>query len=86
MVAQGVMTRFQDMKTQSKLMVSFGVVSLIIMLMASVGVFTLRQLSSQSQTVYNDYTVPLAEFADLLRRLVEIRDTVRGFAASAAAS
>lgn len=30
--------------------------------------------------------VPLAEFADLLRRLVEIRDTVRGFAASAAAS
>jgi twitching motility protein PilJ len=65
MVAQGVMTRFQDMKTQSKLLVSFGVVSLIILMMASVGVFTLRQLSSQSQTVYNDYTVPLAEFAQM---------------------
>ncbi|HET9961286.1 MAG TPA: methyl-accepting chemotaxis protein [Nitrospiraceae bacterium] len=65
MVAQGVMTRFQDMKTQSKLLVSFGVVSLIILIMASVGVLTLRQLSSQSQTVYNDYTVPLADFAQM---------------------
>ena len=65
MVAQGVMTRFQDMKTQSKLLVSFGVVSLIILIMAAVGVFTLRQLSSQSQTSYNDYTVPLADFAQM---------------------
>ncbi|MBA3754365.1 MAG: MCP four helix bundle domain-containing protein, partial [Nitrospira sp.] len=53
------------MKTQTKLLVSFGLVSVIIMMMASVGVFTLRQLSSQSQTVYSDYTVPLAEFAQM---------------------
>ncbi len=65
MVAQGVMSRFQDMKTQSKLLVSFGVVSLIILIMAAVGVFTLRQLSNQSQTAYNDYTVPLADFAQM---------------------
>ncbi|MGD9729076.1 MAG: methyl-accepting chemotaxis protein [Nitrospiraceae bacterium] len=65
MVGQGVMHRFQDLKTQSKLLVSFGVVSVIIMVMASVGIATLRQLSSQSQTVYVEYTVPLAQFAEL---------------------
>ena len=65
MVGQGVMHRFQDLKTQSKLLVSFGIVSVIIMVMASVGIATLRQLSSQSQTVYVEYTVPLAQFAEL---------------------
>jgi twitching motility protein PilJ len=65
MVGQGVMHRFQDLKTQSKLLVSFGIVSVIIMIMASVGIATLRQLSSQSQTVYVEYTVPLAQFAEL---------------------
>ena len=65
MVGQGMMHRFQDLKTQSKLLVSFGVVSVIIMIMASAGVATLRQLSSQSQTVYLEYTVPLAQFSDL---------------------
>ena len=65
MVGQGVMHRFQDLRTQSKLLVSFGVVSIIIMIMASAGIATLRQLSSQSQTVYVEYTVPLAQFAEL---------------------
>ncbi len=65
MIGQGVTNRFQDMKTRSKLLFSFGLVSFIIMIMASVGVFTLRQLSTQSQTVYADYTVPLAEFAQM---------------------
>ena len=37
--------------TRSKLFLGFGLVSLIIMIMASVGVFTLRQLSTHSQTV-----------------------------------
>jgi hypothetical protein len=65
MIGQGVKNQFQDMKTKTKLLVSFGLVSVIIMIMASVGVFTLRQLSTQSQTVYADYTVPLAEFAQM---------------------
>ena len=65
MIGQGVKKQFQDMKTQTKLLVSFGLVSIIITLMAGVGVFTLRQLSSQSQTVYADYTVPLADFAQM---------------------
>ena len=65
MIGQGVKNQLQDMKTQTKLLVSFGLVSIIITLMAGVGVFTLRQLSSQSQTVYADYTVPLADFAQM---------------------
>ena len=32
---------------------------------ASAGIATLRQLSSQSQTVYLEYTVPLAQFSEL---------------------
>ena len=57
--------RFYNLNTRTKLISSFGVVSLIILVMSSVGVLTLRQLSSQSQTVYTDYTVMLAEFADM---------------------
>ena len=53
------------MKTRSKLFLGFGLVSLIIMIAASVGVFTLRQLSTHSQTVHADYTVPLADFAQM---------------------
>src|SRR5262249_19609863 len=57
--------RFYNLNTRTKLTSSFGLVSLIILIMSSVGVLTLRQLSSQSQTVYTDYTVMLAEFADM---------------------
>src|SRR5262249_49157419 len=56
---------FYNLNTRTKLLASFGVVSLIILVMSSVGVLTLRQLSSQSQTAYSDYTVPLAEFAEM---------------------
>jgi twitching motility protein PilJ len=57
--------RFYNLNTRTKLISSFGIVSLIILVMSSVGVLTLRQLSRQSQTVYADYTVPLAAFADM---------------------
>jgi len=56
---------FQDLKTQSKLMVGFGVVSVIILTMTVIGIVTLRQLSSQSQTVYIDYTIPLSDFSSM---------------------
>ncbi|MDR4481000.1 MAG: methyl-accepting chemotaxis protein [Nitrospira sp.] len=82
MIGQGVTNRFQDMKTKTKLLVSFGLVSVIIMIMASVGVFTLRQLSSQSQTVYADYTVPLAEFAQMGTALTKHHQILLDVAAS----
>ena len=63
MVKLGFQEWFQDLKTQSKLMVGFGVVSVIILTMTVIGIVTLRQLSSQSQTVYVDYTIPLSDFS-----------------------
>src|SRR6476620_2134128 len=56
---------FQDLKTQSKLMVGFGVVSVIVLTMTVIGIVTLRQLSSQSQTVYIDYTIPLSDYSSM---------------------
>jgi twitching motility protein PilJ len=54
-----------NLKTRTKLLASFGLVSFIILVMATIGVFTLQQLSVASQVVYSDYTVPLAEFAEM---------------------
>lgn len=54
-----------NLKTRTKLLASFGLVSFVILVMATIGVLTLRQLSVASQVVYTDYTVPLAEFAEL---------------------
>jgi twitching motility protein PilJ len=65
MVKLGIYERFQDLKTQSKLMVGFGIVSVIILTMTVIGIVTLRQLSSQSQTVYVDYTIPLSDFSSM---------------------
>jgi twitching motility protein PilJ len=65
MVKFGFQEWFQDLKTQSKLMVGFGVVSVIILTMTVIGIVTLRQLSSQSQTVYADYTIPLSDFSSM---------------------
>lgn len=54
-----------NLKTRTKLLASFGLVSFVILVMATIGVFTLQQLSVASQVVYVDYTVPLAEFAQM---------------------
>jgi len=54
-----------NLKTRTKLLASFGLVSFVIFVMATIGVFTLQQLSVASQAVYVDYTVPLAEFAEM---------------------
>ncbi|MBA2252756.1 MAG: methyl-accepting chemotaxis protein, partial [Nitrospirales bacterium] len=65
MVKLGFQEWFQDLRTQSKLMVGFGVVSVIILTMTVIGIVTLRQLSAQSQTVYVDYTIPLSDFSSM---------------------
>jgi twitching motility protein PilJ len=56
---------FKDLKTRTKLLASFGLVSLVIFVMATVGVLTLQKLSAASQAVYVDYTVPLSDFAEM---------------------
>lgn len=54
-----------NLKTRTKLLASFGLVSFVILVMATIGVTTLQKLSEASQAVYVDYTVPLAEFAEM---------------------
>ena len=65
MVRLNVLQRFEDLKTKSKLLMTFGVISAIIMIMSAIGVLTLRALAAESQAVYADYTVPLSEFAEM---------------------
>ncbi len=60
------MQRFEDLKTQSKLLTTFGVVSVIIVIMASLGVWTNKRISQQTDAIYADYTVPLIDFNTLL--------------------
>ena len=54
-----------NLTTRTKLLLSFGLVSLVIFVMATIGVLTLQKLSVASEVVYADYTVPLAEFAEM---------------------
>ncbi len=60
------MQRFEDLKTQSKLLTTFGLVSVIIVIMASLGVWTNKRISQQTDAIYTDYTIPLINFNTLL--------------------
>ena len=75
---------FENLKTQAKLLTVFGLVGLIIAAMAGVGIVTNGRLSTQAETVYAEYTVPLTEFNQLLfnvnryhESLVDVARTTR---------
>ncbi|MEX5214886.1 MAG: methyl-accepting chemotaxis protein [Nitrospiraceae bacterium] len=59
------MSWFRDLRTEAKLIVGFGLVSFIILFVAGLGFFKLRQLAGQSQVTYVDYVVPLADFSEM---------------------
>ena len=77
-VSTGVRGGFDDLKTRTKLISSFGIVSLIIFVVATSGVLTLRQLSSMSQSVYAGYTIPLANFAEMSIALTRHHQALTG--------
>ena len=79
-VSTGVRGGFDDLKTRTKLISSYGIVSVIIMVVAISGVLTLRQLSAMSQAVYVDYTVPLAGFAEMSTALTHHHQILTGAA------
>ena len=66
MLRLNVLQRFEDLKTQSKLLTVFALVGAIIAAMAGVGIVTNNRLATQAETVYVDYTIPLTEFNTLL--------------------
>ena len=48
MARLSVLQRFEGLKTKSKLLATFGVISVTIMTMSAIGVLTLRQLATSS--------------------------------------
>ena len=58
--------RFEDLKTKTKLLTAFGIVSFIIIIMSSLGVWTNERLRQQAEAIYVDYTVPLIDFNTML--------------------
>ena len=71
MFASRFQQRFKDLRTQTKLMIGFGAVSIIIVAMAGVGVVTLQQLRDQFRVMNDDSTVALADLASFGNRFVD---------------
>ncbi|HLZ32918.1 MAG TPA: methyl-accepting chemotaxis protein [Nitrospira sp.] len=86
MLRLNVMKRFEDLKTQAKLLTVFGLVSLIILIMASLGVITNNRLSAQANYIYVEYTVPLVDFNSLLFNVNRHHETLIDVARSPRAS
>jgi twitching motility protein PilJ len=80
MARLSVQQGFEGIKTKSKFLATFGVISVIIMTMSAIGVWTVRQLSTSSQTMYVDYTVPLADFAEMGTALTTHHQILMGIA------
>ncbi len=80
MARQNVMQRFEDLNTQSKLLATFGVISVIIMIMASLGVWTNKRLSQQADEIYAEYTVSLIDFNQLLFNVNKYHETLQDLA------
>ena len=66
MLGLNLLRWFEDLKTKTKLLTAFGIVSLIIIVMSSLGVWTNERLRQQAEAIYVDYTVPLIDFNTML--------------------
>src|SRR5262245_19354689 len=80
MARQSVMQRFENLKTQSKLLTTFSVISVIILVMASLGVWTNKRLSQHADEIYTDYTIALIDFNNLLFNVNKYHETLRDLA------
>ena len=75
-----VLQRFEDLKTQTKLLTAFGIVSVIIVIMSSLGVWTNKRISQQTDAIYVDYTVPLIDFNTMLFNVNKYHETLQDLA------
>jgi twitching motility protein PilJ len=57
---------FEDLTTKWKLLTAFGMMSVIIIVMSALGVWTTERLRQQADAIYVDYTIPLIDFNSLL--------------------
>jgi len=72
--------RFEDLKTQTKLLTTFGVISVIIVIISSLGVWATTRLSQHSDTIYLNYTVPLIDFNSMLFNINKYHGTLQDLA------
>ncbi|MEO5956797.1 MAG: methyl-accepting chemotaxis protein [Nitrospiraceae bacterium] len=75
-----VLQRFEDLKTQTKLLTAFGIVSVIIVIMSSLGVWTNKRISQQTDAIYVDYTVPLIDFNAMLFNVNKYHEALQDLA------
>ena len=86
MLRLNVFRQFENFKTQTKLLIVFGLVGAIILAMATLGVLTNNRLAAQAETVYVDYTVPLTEFNQLLFNVNQYHESLVDIARTPRAS
>ena len=86
MLRSSPMQWFEDLKTKSKLLAAFGLVSVIIIIMSSLGVWTNERLRQQADAIYVDYTVPLIDFNTMLLNVGKYDKTLQDLAKATSAS
>ena len=77
MLRLNALRRFEDLRTQTKLLTAFGIVSVIILIMSSLGVWTNKRISQQTDAMYVDYTVPLIDFNTMLFNINKYHETLQ---------
>jgi len=77
---------FESLKTKAKLLTAFGMVSIIIIIMSSLGVWTNDRLRQQAEAIYADYTVPLIDFNTMLLNVGKYNKTLQDLAKATQAS
>ncbi len=77
MLRLNALRRFEDLRTQTKLLTAFGIVSVIILIMSSLGVWTNKRISQQTEAMYVDYTVPLIDFNTMLFNINKYHETLQ---------
>ncbi|HSF66370.1 MAG TPA: methyl-accepting chemotaxis protein [Nitrospiraceae bacterium] len=75
-----VAQRPEGITIKSKFLATFGVISVIIMTMSAIGVWTVRQSATSSQAMYAGNTLPLAEFAEMGTALTTHHQILTGIA------
>ena len=77
---------FEDLTTKWKLLTAFGMVSMIIIIMSALGVWTTERLRQQAEAIYVDYTIPLIDFNTMLLNVGKYNTALQDLAKETRAS
>ena len=77
---------FDNLTTKWKLLTAFGMVSMIIIVMTALGVWTTERLRQQAEAIYVDYTIPLIDFNTMLLNVGKYNTALQDLSKEAHAS